>query len=129
VGARSNLSLHLLGDREAHGQEKARRCFGEKRVSLSLPRMLTAFWSGAPGKWFRPSRLLSCCSDEPCQGLRAHQAPGAALPATKLLETVRAPGFGKGESVKPATRRSFEDWKSEEGYKTIKRPWCEGSRV
>lgn len=38
-------------------------------------------------------------------------------------------GLRKGRKCEACHNEIFEDWKFKEGYKTIKRPWCEGSRV
>lgn len=38
-------------------------------------------------------------------------------------------GLWKGRKCEACHNEIFEDWKFKEGYKTIKQPWCEGSRV
>lgn len=38
-------------------------------------------------------------------------------------------GLRKGRKCEARHNEIFEEWKFKDGYKAIKEPWCEGSRV
>lgn len=103
------LKSYIISSREQRSPSSGENpeLLRREEIPLSLPWMIMAFWSGVPGKWFRLIHLLSCCSDCLCQELWARQTPEGPLQATKMLETARAQGCGKAESVKPATMRSL----------------------